>query len=232
MGWQDPDRCIGSQILPQNSVPGTVARHPLDSKTSQNPGNNKDCNSVDLKPHQTPGSPESLEGLPGLTLQCALCGKFQVFSGNGGRTFPVLRKVNHLFLTRRQHRGVVEICSGDHGLCRCEGGANVGEIKSNSSSKNSRPPPCRAGKSRPNTMPPMSLKGIVTKVGVMRKTATVTVSRWVIHKQTGKVRTASCLASVTSNKCHLQRIERSKKYLTHDENGGASYFQPPRGSSV
>jgi len=50
-------------------------------------------------------------------------------------------------------------------------------------------------------MPPMTLKGIVTKVGVMKKTATVTVSRWVIHKQTGK------------------RIERSKKYLTHDENG-------------
>jgi len=48
----------------------------------------------------------------------------------------------------------------------------------------------------------MTLKGIVTKVGVMKKTATVTVSRWVIHKQTGK------------------RIERSKKYLTHDENGG------------
>jgi len=46
----------------------------------------------------------------------------------------------------------------------------------------------------------MTLKGIVTKVGVMRKTATVTVSRWVIHKQTGK------------------RIERSKKYLVHDEN--------------
>jgi len=36
-------------------------------------------------------------------------------------------------------------------------------------------------------MPPMTLKGIVTKVGVMRRTATVTVSRWVIHKQTGKV---------------------------------------------
>jgi len=50
-------------------------------------------------------------------------------------------------------------------------------------------------------MPPMAFKGIVTKVGVMKKTATVTVSRWVIHKQTGK------------------RIERSKKYLTHDENG-------------
>jgi len=49
-------------------------------------------------------------------------------------------------------------------------------------------------------MPPMSLKGIVTKVGVMKKTATVTVSRWVLHKQTGK------------------RIERSKKYLTHDQN--------------
>jgi len=46
----------------------------------------------------------------------------------------------------------------------------------------------------------MSLSGIVTKVGAIRKTATVTVSRWVIHKQTGK------------------RIERSKKYLIHDEN--------------
>lgn len=45
-------------------------------------------------------------------------------------------------------------------------------------------------------MPPMSLKGIVTKVGVMRKTATVTVSRWVIHKQTGKVCMALCPAFV------------------------------------
>jgi hypothetical protein len=40
-------------------------------------------------------------------------------------------------------------------------------------------------------MPPMTLKGIVTKVGVMKKTATVTVSRWVIQKQTGKACTAS-----------------------------------------
>jgi len=48
-------------------------------------------------------------------------------------------------------------------------------------------------------MPPMSFHGIVTKAGFMRKTATVTVSRWVIHKLTGK------------------RIERSKKYLVHDE---------------
>jgi len=73
----------------------------------------------------------------------------------------------------------------------------------------------------------MTLKGIVTKAGVMRKTATVTVSRWVIHKQTGKVRTAlwSSLRRVLT-KGYLQRIERSKKYLTHDENGGASYFQP------
>ncbi|KAF9015496.1 hypothetical protein BDQ17DRAFT_1418559 [Cyathus striatus] len=48
-------------------------------------------------------------------------------------------------------------------------------------------------------MPPMAFKGIVTKAGFMNKTATVTVSRWVTHKITGK------------------RIERSKKYLVHDE---------------
>ncbi|PPQ67082.1 hypothetical protein CVT25_005683 [Psilocybe cyanescens] len=48
-------------------------------------------------------------------------------------------------------------------------------------------------------MPPMSFHGVVTKAGYMNKTVTVTVSRWVIHKLTGK------------------RIERSKKYLIHDE---------------
>ncbi|KAF9462118.1 hypothetical protein BDZ94DRAFT_1261986 [Collybia nuda] len=48
-------------------------------------------------------------------------------------------------------------------------------------------------------MPPMALNGVVTKAGFMEKTVTVTVSRWVIHKLTGK------------------RIERSKKYLIHDE---------------
>ncbi|KAF8640813.1 hypothetical protein AX17_000462 [Amanita inopinata Kibby_2008] len=48
-------------------------------------------------------------------------------------------------------------------------------------------------------MPPMAFQGIVTKAGFMNKTATVTVSRWVMHKITGK------------------RIERSKKYLVHDE---------------
>ncbi|KAG7099112.1 hypothetical protein E1B28_000985 [Marasmius oreades] len=47
-------------------------------------------------------------------------------------------------------------------------------------------------------MPPMAFQGLVTKVGYMNKTATVTVSRWAIHKLTGK------------------RIDRSKKYLTHD----------------
>lgn len=47
-------------------------------------------------------------------------------------------------------------------------------------------------------MPPMAFQGLVTKVGFMNKTATVTVSRWAVHKLTGK------------------RIERSKKYLTHD----------------
>lgn len=45
----------------------------------------------------------------------------------------------------------------------------------------------------------MAFTGLVTKVGFMSKTATVTVSRWVTHPRTGK------------------RLERSKKYLTHDE---------------
>ncbi|KIK96017.1 hypothetical protein PAXRUDRAFT_826443 [Paxillus rubicundulus Ve08.2h10] len=49
-------------------------------------------------------------------------------------------------------------------------------------------------------MPPMAFTGVVTKVGCMNKTATVTVSRHVIHKITGK------------------RIERTTKILTHDEN--------------
>ncbi|EIN12893.1 nucleic acid-binding protein [Punctularia strigosozonata HHB-11173 SS5] len=48
-------------------------------------------------------------------------------------------------------------------------------------------------------MPPMSFVGQVTKVGCMNKTATVTVSRWVVHPRTRK------------------RIERSKKYHAHDE---------------
>jgi len=46
----------------------------------------------------------------------------------------------------------------------------------------------------------MAFTGIVTKVGVMNKTATVTVPRFVVHKRTGK------------------RLERSTKILTHDEN--------------
>ncbi|KAH8105764.1 hypothetical protein DFH11DRAFT_1475009, partial [Phellopilus nigrolimitatus] len=47
-------------------------------------------------------------------------------------------------------------------------------------------------------MPPLILQGIVTKAGCMNKTATVTVSRWTVHPRTRK------------------RLERSKKYLTHD----------------
>jgi hypothetical protein len=34
----------------------------------------------------------------------------------------------------------------------------------------------------------MSFFGVVTKAGFMNKTATVTVSRWVIDAKTGKVR--------------------------------------------
>ncbi|KAF8529123.1 hypothetical protein BU17DRAFT_37631 [Hysterangium stoloniferum] len=47
-------------------------------------------------------------------------------------------------------------------------------------------------------MPPLTFTGVVTKVGCMQKTATVTVSRYLVHRKTHK------------------RIERSKKYLTHD----------------
>ncbi|KAH9063268.1 hypothetical protein EDB87DRAFT_1604911 [Lactarius vividus] len=53
-------------------------------------------------------------------------------------------------------------------------------------------------------MPPMSFVGVVTKAGFMNKTATVTVSRWVIDKRTGK------------------RISRDKKFLVHDERNRAS----------
>ncbi|KAH9911855.1 uncharacterized protein B0H18DRAFT_961574 [Fomitopsis serialis] len=49
-------------------------------------------------------------------------------------------------------------------------------------------------------MPPMAFTGLVTKVGCMNKTATVTVSRFVLHPRVGK------------------RLEKTKKYLTHDEN--------------
>ncbi|KAJ1302932.1 hypothetical protein OPQ81_003230 [Rhizoctonia solani] len=47
-------------------------------------------------------------------------------------------------------------------------------------------------------MPPLILKGVVTKAGVMNKTVTVTVTRMVEHPRTHKV------------------IASSKKYLTHD----------------
>ncbi|EMD41289.1 hypothetical protein CERSUDRAFT_61365 [Gelatoporia subvermispora B] len=48
-------------------------------------------------------------------------------------------------------------------------------------------------------MPPLALTGLVTKAGFMTKTATVTVSRILVHNRTGK------------------RLERSQKYLVHDE---------------
>ncbi|QRV90515.1 ribosomal protein S17 [Ceratobasidium sp. AG-Ba] len=47
-------------------------------------------------------------------------------------------------------------------------------------------------------MPPLALTGIVTKAGYMKKTVTVTVTRYVEHPLAHK------------------RIARSKKYLTHD----------------
>lgn len=89
-----------------------------------------------------------------------------------------------------------------------------------------RPSPRQTVKPRPNIMPPMTLKGIVTKVGAMKKTATVTVSRRVIHKQTGKASTTfNAQLPSYSNRRSLQQMERSKKYLTHDENNRMSRFQ-------
>lgn len=76
----------------------------------------------------------------------------------------------------------------------------------------------------------MSLVGQVTKVGLMHKTATVTVSRFIFHPKTGKVRpsvrpsNADVLRRISCN--GVQRLERSKKYLTHDENNRAFSLLP------
>lgn len=68
-------------------------------------------------------------------------------------------------------------------------------------------------------MPPMAFQGLVTKAGFMNKTATVSVSRWVFHKITGKVRLFSSPTQFHSL-THPQRIERTKKFLVHDEKNG------------
>ena len=78
-------------------------------------------------------------------------------------------------------------------------------------------------------MPPMALTGVVTKVGYMQKTATVTVSRWMVHRKTHKV--SSCCDETPFTDptiiCNLhQRIERSKKYLVHDAEDGATLTLP------
>lgn len=69
-------------------------------------------------------------------------------------------------------------------------------------------------------MPPMAFTGSVSKVGFMNKTATVTVSRFVTHPKVGKVCLALYSVHVSSSRC-IQRLERTKKYLTHDEKNGA-----------
>lgn len=65
-------------------------------------------------------------------------------------------------------------------------------------------------------MPPMAFRGLVTKVGFMDKTATVTVTRWVAHKLTRKVCITLHFSVLFFWLLFLKRIERSKKYLTHD----------------
>ena len=75
----------------------------------------------------------------------------------------------------------------------------------------------------------MAFTGVVTKVGVMNKTATVTVPRFVIHKRTGKV---CCVHdTITYVFIYFQRLERSTKILTHDENNGASHMSDSLASS-
>ena len=49
------------------------------------------------------------------------------------------------------------------------------------------------------SMPAMAFRGVVTKSGVMNKTATVTVSRWIRHQLTGKVRAARSSAETTNS---------------------------------
>ena len=67
----------------------------------------------------------------------------------------------------------------------------------------------------------MAFTGIVTKVGVMNKTATVTVQRYVVHKRTGKVcSTKPSVLFWLLKPWFSQRLERSTKILTHDENNG------------
>lgn len=83
-------------------------------------------------------------------------------------------------------------------------------------------------------MPPMALTGVVTKVGFMQKTATVTVSRYMVHRKTHKV--GSPILAIPSLRASLtpfsfQRIERSKKYLTHDADNCTDIF-PPRNQDL
>ena len=74
-------------------------------------------------------------------------------------------------------------------------------------------------------MPPMSFVGVVTKAGFMNKTATVTVSRWVIDKRTGKVGGDRSNILPRAPPYNLfQRISRDKKFLVHDERNRASRF--------
>ena len=81
-------------------------------------------------------------------------------------------------------------------------------------------------------MPPMSFVGVVTKAGFMKKTATVTVSRCVIDKRTGKVGAHRSIVLLIALPYNLsQRISRDKKFLVHDERNRASssarYGRPP-----
>jgi ribosomal protein S17 len=63
-----------------------------------------------------------------------------------------------------------------------------------------------------------TFRGVVTKVGAMNKTATVSVERLVMHKRTRKVRGTSAPRARLLTR--PQMLTRSKKFLTHDEENG------------
>ena len=62
-------------------------------------------------------------------------------------------------------------------------------------------------------MPPMAFTGMVTKVGFMNKTATVTVSRYMLHKITGKVIVARIVNTMFITDMILFSADRTKQEI-------------------
>lgn len=89
-----------------------------------------------------------------------------------------------------------EVCTRAEGHQRCRVSVELCEIHV-TNGRLDQVPRFLCKQTTISKMPPMAFNGIVTKAGFMNKTATVTVSRRIIHKLTGKVR-LRC-------KCNLMR---------------------------